>query len=77
MTWRLGEIIISCKEIEKYLAEVQGKARICRILPRGRFAFRNGDILYDGLDCSPVDMGEEATGCAAPYCQNCLDRKEQ
>ena len=66
-----GYIDIENDELAKYSTAVQKKIGVCRILPAGRFVFRDGQAHYGGLVCSDK-MGGLQTGCGAESCKNCL-----
>lgn len=67
-----GYLDVSQAQIAQYMAEVMKKAGTCRVLPRARFAITSQGAIYNGLVCSPFDMGGEATGVSASGCTNCL-----
>lgn len=71
-----GFLDISYAEAKKFILEAEKKRGVCRVLPRGRFNISQEGFNFDGLVCTPRDMGGEATGVGAAYCENCISKPE-
>ncbi|MDE4297041.1 hypothetical protein PXK56_17790 [Phaeobacter gallaeciensis] len=75
---QVGYLDIQSAELESYRAEAEEKRGVCRVIPRGRFSIRSdGTVRFDGLVCSPCDMGGKATGVGARSCVNCKLEKPE
>lgn len=68
-----GFVDLNHEELLAYLEEIKKTEResACQVLPRGRFYFKDGDLVYSGLVCHPKEMGGNATGVGAGHCNNC------
>lgn len=67
-----GYLDIPHAQLERYRVDAAKKVGTCRVIPRARFAITSQGPVYDGLVCSPYDMGGEATGVGASGCTNCV-----
>lgn len=73
----IGYSDIPADEITKAAEATQKKVGTCRVLPRSRFTlYGDGRYVFNGLVCSPEEMGGEATGVAAELCENCIKKRD-